>query len=94
MYRQDAVILVLFYAAGQLCSLSIACQRLRTAPSDQAVRDALRALCPPLETLEQQLNHSFAAQLPQALRQRRQRVAIDLILIPYHGQPHRRVEEI
>jgi hypothetical protein len=25
----------------------MACQRLRTAPSDQAVRDALRALCPP-----------------------------------------------
>jgi len=37
--------------------------------------------------LEQQLNNSFAAQLPKALRQRRQRVAIDLILIPYHGQP-------
>jgi putative transposase len=49
---------------------------------------------PPLETLEQQFNKSFAAQLPQALRQRRQRLAIDLILIPYHGQPHRRVEEI
>ena len=42
-----ALLLVLFYAAGQLCSLAMACQRLRTAPSDQAVRDALRALCPP-----------------------------------------------
>ena len=86
--------LVLFYAADQWCSLSIACQRLRTAPSDQAVRDARRALCPPLETLEPQLNNSFAAQLPQALRQRRQRVAIDLTLIPYPGPPHRRAEEI
>jgi putative transposase len=89
-----ALLLVLFYAAGQWCSLSLACQRLRAAPSDQAVRDALRALCPPLKTLEQQLNRSFAAQLPKALRQRRQRVAIDLTLIPYHGQPHRRAEEI
>ena len=88
------LLLVLFYAAGQWCSLAMACQRLRTAPSDQAVRDALRALCPPLETLEQPLNNSFAAQLPKALRQRRQRLAIDLILIPYHGQPHRRAEEI
>ena len=88
------LLLVLFYAAGQVYSLSLACQRLRTAPSDQAVRDALRALCPPLEILEQQLNNSFAAQLPKGLRQRRQRVAIDLTLIPYHGQPHRRVEEI
>ncbi len=40
------LLLILFYAAGQLCSLSMACQRLRTAPTDQAVRDALRALCP------------------------------------------------
>ena len=88
------LLLILFYAAGQLCSLSMACQRLRTAPTDQAVRDALRALCPPLETLEQQFNKSFAAQLPKALRERRQRLAIDLILIPYHGQPHRRAEEI
>src|SRR5512143_800645 len=42
-----ALLLLLFYAAGQLCSLAMACQRLRTAPSDQAVQDALRALCPP-----------------------------------------------
>jgi hypothetical protein len=28
------------------------------------VRDALAALCPPAETLEQQLNARFAAQLP------------------------------
>jgi hypothetical protein len=41
------LLLVLFYAAGQLCSLAMTCQRLRTAPSDQAVRDALRASCPP-----------------------------------------------
>jgi hypothetical protein len=54
------LLLVLFYAAGQWCSLAMACQRLRTAPSDQAVRDALRALCPPLETLEQQLNNSVS----------------------------------
>ena len=42
-----ALLLVLFYAASQLCSLAMACQRLRPAPSDQAGRDALRALCPP-----------------------------------------------
>src|SRR5512139_19685 len=48
---------------------------------------------PPLETREQQLNKSFAAQLPKVLRQRRQRVAIDLSLMPYHGQPHRGAAE-
>ena len=85
---------VLFYAAGHLCSVFAACSQLRTAPSDQAVRDALTALCPDPTPLEQRLNRLFAAQIPKGLRQRSQRVAIDLTLVPYHGQPHQRVEEI
>lgn len=43
---------VLFYAAAQRCSLFAACSRLRETPSDQAVRDALIALCPEASTLE------------------------------------------
>src|ERR671914_3153570 len=85
---------VLFYAAGHLCSVLAACSQLRTAPSDQAVRDALTALCPDPTPLEQRLNRLFAAQIPKGLRQRSQRVAIDLTWVPYHGQPHQRVEEI
>ncbi len=85
---------VLFYAAAQLCSVFAACSRLREAPSDQAVRNALVALCPEARVLEQQFNRSFAQQLPKALRRRRNRLAIDLTLIPYHGQPHQRIEEI
>jgi hypothetical protein len=85
---------VLFYAAGHLCSVFAACNQLRTAPSDQAVRDALTALCPDPAPLEQRLNRLFAAQIPKGLRKRPQRVAIDLTLVPYHGQPHQRLEEI
>ncbi len=85
---------VMFYAAAQLCSIFAACSRLRDAPTDQAVRDALAALCPEAETLEQQLNASFAAQLPKAVKNRRWRLAIDLNLRPYYGQAHRRTEEI
>ncbi len=89
-----ALLQVLFYAAGHLCSVFAACSQLRTAPSDQAVRDALTALCPDPTPLEQRLNRLFAAQIPKGLRKRPQRVAIDLTLIPYPGQPHQRVEEI
>lgn len=85
---------ILFYAAASLCSLFAACHRLRDAPSDQAVRDALRALCPESASLEAQFNRNFAQQLPKALRRRRQRLAIDLTLVPYHGQPQRRLEEL
>src|SRR5512147_421278 len=85
---------LLFYAAAQLCSLCAACSRLRDAPSDQAVRDALVALCPDAATLEEQFNRGFAEQLPKAVKHRRWRLAIDLHLRPYHGQPHCRPEEI
>ena len=61
---------VLFYAAAQLCSVFAACSRLREAPSAQAVRNALVALCPEPRVLEQQFNRSFASQLPKALRRR------------------------
>jgi len=67
---------------------------LRTAPSEQAVRDALAALCPEPTPLEQRLNRLFAAQLPKGLHKRPQRVAIDLTLVPYHGQPPQRPTEL
>ena len=85
---------VLFYAAGHLCSVFAACNQLRDAPSDQAVRDALVALCPDPVPLEQRVNRLFAAQFPQGLRKRSHRVAIDLTLVPYHGQPHQQPTEI
>lgn len=85
---------ILFYAAGQLCSIFAACGRLCATPSDQAVRDALAALCPPAESLEQRLNASFAAQLPKGVSRHRWRLAIDLNLRPYYGQAHQRPEEI
>ncbi len=86
---------ILFYAAAQRCSVFAACARLRTAPSDQAVRDALAALCPEEPgVLEEQFNQSFAEQLPKGLKKRSQRLAIDLTLVPYHGQPYRCSEEI
>ena len=58
------------------------------------MRDARVAWCPPAETLEQQLNASFAAQLPSAVKKRRWRLAIDLHLRPYYGQAQQRVEEL
>ena len=85
---------VLFYAAGHLCSVFAACNQLRDVPSDQAVRDALAALCPDPVPLEQRVNRLFAAQIPKSLRKRVQRVAIDLTLVPYHGQPHQQPTEI
>jgi putative transposase len=79
---------LLCWAANRLASLTAACAALTRAPSDQAVRNALQATLPQAQTLQHRLNHALADGLPRALRRRRQRVALDLTLIPYYGQPH------
>src|SRR5947209_7217023 len=78
---------LLFYAAARVISLSAACGALRAAPCAQAVHDALLATLPDLLELQRRINRALAGDLPKALRRRRQQVAIDLVLIPYHGQP-------
>src|SRR5262249_17332616 len=75
-------------------SLSDACQSLRDAPSDGAARLALIATLPDFAELQPRLNAALAGNLPRALRRRPQRLAADLVLIPYHGQPLHDPEEV
>src|SRR5439155_20587034 len=76
------------YAAARITSLFDACARLKHAPGDDAVRKALVAGLPPIDELEERLNTALLDCLPARLltKQRRWRLAIDLTLIPYHGQ--------
>jgi putative transposase len=76
---------VLLYAAARITSLAAACAALRDAPSDTAAHDALLAGLPAFAELQRRLNRALQGDLPKALR-RRQPMAIDLTLIPYHGQ--------
>jgi putative transposase len=78
---------VLCWAAARIASVAAACAALRQAPSDQAVRTALLATLPDFQRLQQQLNRALAGGLPKALRRRRQRLALDLVLVPYYGSP-------
>jgi putative transposase len=90
----SVIISILLYAAARITSVFDACGRLLAAPSDQAMRNALRATLPPINELERRLNAGLAADLPKALRKRRYPVAIDLTLIPYHGEPYRSPVEV
>src|SRR4051795_9579695 len=85
---------VLFYAASRLASLAAACAALRDAPSDTAAHDALLAGLPAFAELQRRLNRALQGDLPQTLRRRRQPVAIDLTLIPYHGQHLHEAREV
>src|ERR1019366_10508187 len=85
---------LLLAAAARITSLSDACQRLSDAPSDETARKALLATLPDYATLQRQLNAALAGHLPKTLRKHPQKLAIDLTLIPYHGQPFRDLDEI
>src|SRR4051812_35222417 len=85
---------LLLAAAARITSLSDACQRLLDAPSDETARKALLATLPDYAVLQRQLNAALAGHLPKALRKPLQRLAIDLTLIPYHGQPFRDLDEV
>jgi putative transposase len=92
--RAGILLTILFYAAARIGSIGAACAALRQAPSDQAVHDALLATLPDINELQRRLNRALAGDLPKALRRRPQPVAIDLVLIPYHGEPLKDADEV
>lgn len=80
------LITIVLAACARLISLSAAVVGLRQAPSAETVRRALLANLPELDLLERRCNQALRASLPR-LHSRRQRLAIDLVQLPYHGQP-------
>ncbi len=85
---------ILLIAAARVVSIFAACRDLADAFSDQTIRNALAASLPEIDVLERRLDRALATRLPKALRRRGRIVAIDLTLIPYHGQPARDAKEI
>jgi hypothetical protein len=85
---------VVFAATARLTSLFAAGLRLLGAPSPETLRKALLASLPGPDELEDRLNDALAAHLPRRLRRRRQRLAIDLTLVPYHGRYDRHPAEV
>jgi len=85
---------ILLIAAARAVSIFAACRDLADAPSDQTIRNALAVSLPEMTELERRLNCALVTELPKALRRKARVIAIDLTLIPYHGQPLRYEKEI
>ena len=85
---------ILLYAAARITSLAATCAALRDAPSDTAVHDALLATLPTTAELQRRVNRALQGDLPRCLRRRRQPLAIDLHLVPYHGLPLQHEQEV
>jgi hypothetical protein len=80
---------VLLYVAAVATTIATACRRLRHAPCDQSIYDALDDTLPERVELQRRLNRTLAASVPRAFLQgkRSGKVAIDLTLLPYYGKP-------
>jgi Transposase DDE domain len=85
---------ILLAAAARVVSIFAIARHLLHAPSDETLRQALLTTLPDYSELQRRLNRALAGDLPRALRRHRQPIAIDLTLIPYHGQPYQEISEI
>lgn len=89
-----ALLMILFAAAARISSIFQTCFLLRDAPDDETVRRALLATLPDYAALQRQVNRALASDLPRSLQKRRQPLAIDINLLPYHGQPFADADEL
>jgi hypothetical protein len=85
---------VLFAAAARLTSVFAACLHLKDAPSCETIRQALLGTLPEYGELQRGVNRALAGDIPKVLRRKKQRLAIDLHLVPYYGEPHKDPKEI
>jgi len=92
----EDIIYALGYANVHCLSIESACQELQGAPSGNRLREVLAASLPDRAGMQRALNRMFRQQLhPNLWKCKRDfNIAIDLTLIPYHGQPYEDEKEI
>jgi putative transposase len=92
----DDMIYVLVYANIHRRSIASACQELQEAPSGNRLREVLVGALPDRSSVQRAVNRMFQQQLHASLLKgkRDYNIAIDLTLIPYHGQPYEDQKEI
>ena len=86
---------ILIYASVHQTTIETACAELAKVPSGNTVRAHLTAALDGspdyLFELQEQLNQALHAQLPNcfrhSLKERSYDIAVDLVELPYHGQP-------
>ena len=92
----EDIIYTLAYANIHRLSIASACQELQDAPSGNRLREVLLESLPDRTGMQSMLNRMFCQQLHSSIWKCRRdfNIAIDLTLIPYHGQPYEDKKEI
>lgn len=92
----DDLIAVLGYASANRISTDATCHELKGAPSANRLREVLANALPDRVTLQRALNRILRAQTPRFVKKgkRSYYIAIDLTLVPYHGECYEDEKEI
>jgi hypothetical protein len=92
----DEILAVLGYASAHRISLEAACHELKDASSANRLREVLVQALPERALLQRALNRILRAQTPQVVKKgkRSYDIAMDLTLIPYHGECYEEETEI
>jgi hypothetical protein len=85
---------ILFCALCHIQSLFAVCRNLTAAPDDTTIASAILKSLPHYDELQKRINQTLADGLPKFLPQKARRLAIDLVLIPYHGTHYHNENEI
>ena len=90
------IIAVLGYASANRISMDAACHELQGMPSANRLREVLAEALSDRALLQRSLNTILRAQLPCSMKKgkRAYPIAIDLTLIPYHGECYEDEKEI
>jgi len=92
----EDILAVLGYASANRINPDAACHELRGAPSANRLREVLAKALPDQSALQRALNRILRAQTPRFVKKgkRSYYIAIDLTLIPYHGECFEEEKEI
>ena len=83
---EEMLFTILTRAASTHESIEHTCNTFEDAPSGGTIRHYVNKWTD-MPTMERELNAALQSRLPRGLRNRAQRVAIDLNLQPYYGEP-------
>ena len=92
----EDIIAVLGYASVHRISMDAASHELKEAPSANRLREVLAQALPDRKVLQRALNTILRTQTPRFVKKgkRAYSIAIDLTLIPYHGEHYADEKEI
>jgi len=92
----EDIIAVLGYASAHRISTEAACHELKGAPSANRLREVIAQALPDRASLQRALNRILRAQTPRFVKKgkRSYYIAMDLTLIPYHGEYYEEENEI